>query len=521
MPTAPSQDDLARARLQMQRHEASEHRRRLMQGLGWPIISWEGQGFRLVAVGNTVHWSKTWRTFPDFLFDYIKKALTPEWGNAELKKPEDQRHPLLRWYRKLCDFQRYQATGKEGEIYSAPATGAVKAYLNLAYDLYLCDHNAELPERLLKRLRNRDQFEGALYEAFVIGCFAKAGFKIEFENEDDPSTSHCEFTATHSITGKKFSVEAKAVNTASKRSGASAEPPRIRGYLADALRKQAPHPRIVFIELSRTHSTDAEGLPEWIPHVTQEIAQAETQIAFDGTPAPPAYVFLTNRAFMHDLDGTTSVELWAAAGFKIDDFPPGRGARAILDAVHARERHLEVHWLFKAISTHREIPTTFDDRLPEELDGDMPKERLRIGDTYLVPNADGAEVPGVLEDAIVMSGGSKAWGTYRLMDGKRIFCTVPLTDAEMRAYARSPETFFGTLKHISKGIKEPLDAFDFVHGSYSKSTREKLLEFMADWPQIAELQKLGQKELAEFYAATVATQMWTDISKGRTKLSDK
>ena len=66
--------------------------------------------------------------------------------------------------------------------------------------------------------------------------FAKAGFTIEFENEDDSSTSHCEFTATHSITGKQFSVEAKAVTTASKRSGASAEPPRIRGYLAEALR---------------------------------------------------------------------------------------------------------------------------------------------------------------------------------------------------------------------------------------------------------------------------------------------
>lgn len=91
----------------------------------------------------------------------------------------------------------------------------------------------------------------------------------------------------------------------------------------------------------------------------------------------------------------------------------------------------------------------------------------------------------------------------------------------MRAYARSPETFFGTLKHVSKGIKEPLDAFDFVYETYSKSTRENLLEFMADWPQVDHLQTLDQQELAKFYAATVATQMWTDISKGQTKLSDE
>jgi hypothetical protein len=504
----------------MQRHEASEHRRRLMQGLGHPIISWEGQGFRLVAVGKTIRWSRAWRTFPDFLFDYIKFVLTPEWGNAELKKPEDQRHPLLRWYHKLCDFQRRHATGKEGEIYSGPATGAVKAYLSLAYDLYLCAHNAELPERLLKRLRNRDQFEGALYEAFVIGCFAKAGFTIELENEDDSSTSHCEFTATHNITGRKFSVEAKAVTTASKRSGASEEPPRIRGYLIDALRKQAAHPRIVFVELSRVHTVGADGNPEWVPHITQQIIQCEKDITnINGGPVPPAYVFVTNRAFVHELDGTAGVELWAAGGFNIDDFPPGRGARSMLEAVRARERHIEVHWLLKAMATHQQIPPTFDDRLPEELLDDMPKERLRIGDTYLVPNAAGEEVPGVLVDAIVVTQAREALGTYRLADGKRIHCTVPLSDAEMAAYARSPETFFGTLKHVSKGIKEPLEAFDFVYETYSKSTREKLLEFMAGWPKIEHMRKLDQKKLAEFYAATVATHIWADIASGRTKLS--
>jgi hypothetical protein len=227
---------------------------------------------------------------------------------------------------------------------------------------------------------------------------------------------------------------------------------------------------------------------------------------------------VTNRAFVHELDGTAGVELWAAGGFNIDDFLPGRGARSMLEAVRARERHIEVHWLLKAMATHQIIPATFDDSLPEELLDDMPKDRLRIGDTYLVPNADGEEVPGVLVDAIVVVQAREALGTYRLTDGKRIHCTVPLSNAEMAAYARSPETFFGTIKHLSKGIKEPLEAFDFVYETYSKSTREKLLEFMADWLQIEHLRKLDQKELAEFYAATVAAHIWADIAGGRTKL---
>jgi hypothetical protein len=72
---------------------------------------------------------------------------------------------------------------------------------------------------------------------------------------------------------------------------------------------------------------------------------------------------------------------------------------------------------------------------------------------------------------------------------------------------------------VSKGIKSPLEAFDFVYATYSRSRREKLLEFMAEWPQIEELRKLGQQELAEHYSAGIAAQMWDDIVNGRTKLT--
>ena len=91
----PTPDDFARIRLKAQRHEAKEHRRRLLQGLGRPIISFENQGYRVVAVGNEVHWSKNWLTFVDFLLDYIKAVLTPEWGQAEQAKPENEQHPLM------------------------------------------------------------------------------------------------------------------------------------------------------------------------------------------------------------------------------------------------------------------------------------------------------------------------------------------------------------------------------------------------------------------------------------------
>src|SRR5262249_25235533 len=205
-----------------------------------------------------------------------------------------------------------------------------------------------LPDRLLKRLRNPQQFEGALYEAFVVGCFAKAGFTIQFEDEEDPTSTHCEFTATNKETKRTFSMEAKTVYTKSKRAGASAEPPRLKAYLAEALRKKASHPRIIFIELSRAHALNDQGEPEWLRHISEQIRAAEVEMTLDGQPAPPAYLFVTNRPFIHDLDREGPGEMYMMTGFRIDDFPPHKNATTILDMYHARKRHIEVYQLLMA-----------------------------------------------------------------------------------------------------------------------------------------------------------------------------
>jgi hypothetical protein len=76
--SGPSSDAFAHIQLEMQRHEAKEYRRRLMQGLGSPIISFESHGYHLVAVGNEIRWSTTWVTFVDFLFDYIGGRPAPD-----------------------------------------------------------------------------------------------------------------------------------------------------------------------------------------------------------------------------------------------------------------------------------------------------------------------------------------------------------------------------------------------------------------------------------------------------------
>jgi hypothetical protein len=94
---------------------------------------------------------------------YSKITMSREWGTAELQKSEEQMHPVALWYRKTALHQAAYA-GKPGEVFEAPETGATRAYLELAYNLYLLEHNAELRNRLIRRLKNLNQFSGALSE---------------------------------------------------------------------------------------------------------------------------------------------------------------------------------------------------------------------------------------------------------------------------------------------------------------------------------------------------------------------
>ena len=98
---------------------------------------------------------------------------------------------------------------ERGKVQTMPSIGVVSAYLQLAYSLYLIAHNQNLEERLIRRLKQPDQFLPAYYEASVFGALIRAGFELEFEDETDSSTTHCEVAATFRKSGRKFSVEAK------------------------------------------------------------------------------------------------------------------------------------------------------------------------------------------------------------------------------------------------------------------------------------------------------------------------
>jgi len=187
----PSPHDIE---LALKRHKARELIRTQQQGLGRPIIAAKVGEYQVVAVGNTIHYSKNWKFSADFFSDFIKGVLGGEWGNAEIVKPPEQRHPILQWYDTYCRFQRSNEKQPDG-TYVANATGVVNCYLGLAYNLYLLKHNVALQKLMIARLKNREQFQGAYYELIVANCLIRAGFELTLEDETDKSSKHCEFSA--------------------------------------------------------------------------------------------------------------------------------------------------------------------------------------------------------------------------------------------------------------------------------------------------------------------------------------
>ncbi|MEW6374990.1 MAG: SEC-C domain-containing protein [Thermodesulfobacteriota bacterium] len=488
-------------RRKMDEHKALELQRQKQQGLGKPIISANFKGYRFVAIGKQLRWSEKWKTFHDFLLDYLKICFGKEWWFGELAKAPKERHPILIWA-ELSGKYMAEHSKMSNKIHSAPTIGAIDAYLGLSYNLYLLAHNVELQKRLVDRLKNKNQFLGAYYETFVAATFIKAGFVLQLEDETDTSISHCEFTATYKETGKKFSVEAKA------RKGGDPSPD-IGDQLYSALRKRADHQRVVFIELNSHPRVNRDEIMDFVKQISDHHRDLEKRLSIKGNPAPEAYVFLTNFPYQFNLEATNVSRFVFADGFKIPEFNFGLSIPNIREALRIRKDHYEMFQLIKSIRENSEIPSTFDGEAPEMAFG-KTEARLKIGGRYLVPDKNGKEVVGELVDATVAW--DKAVGVYKLEDGQSIIAACPLTKDELDAYRKYPDTFFGVYKEQGKKAETPLDLFNFFFDVYKKTPKEKLLDFMKNHNDIDRLKELEQEELAVTFCER---SVYAAISKKR------
>ncbi|MGY4289036.1 hypothetical protein ACVWXO_008256 [Bradyrhizobium sp. LM2.7] len=244
---SPSSADLLR-----QRQEAARHERQKQQGYGEPIRSFNQQdGNKVVIVGRALMMGK-WASFTDFLLDYVAERLGRQWVADEMHRgPEG--HPIGQWGSKLG-----RATGNalppRGVITKAKINNAFRSLLSIAYSLYLVEHHYQqydepLFERMVKRLRVVEGFLATVSEINAAAAFLKAGFVLRYD-DDLRAGQHAEFTATYPESARRFSVEVKTRTGPLNPALRSIDQIKLKNKLSQALKKDLPWSRVVFIDIN-------------------------------------------------------------------------------------------------------------------------------------------------------------------------------------------------------------------------------------------------------------------------------
>ena len=480
----------------LKKHELLEFQRERQQGRGKPIISTESNGTRFVTIGNRVAYGR-WNTFPDFLLFHLKQQFGIEWGNAQIAKPLEAQHPLIRWLslaNKIIDEHATQEAG----IKLTPGFGAIRAINRLAYDLYVIEHHIQTAEdqrafeRLMERLRQSAQFLGARHEARVAGILLRAGFDLTWEDEQQGQVGgHPEFMATFPQTGRAFWVECK-MRQAQNDNGA----PKFIHLVSAALRKQTQLERMVFVELNLPDSSIDPINGGWPTYAIDQIRLLEGQPS--SMTLPPALIIASNFSEQKQLEIMPQGLGAILEGFKTKHYR--HGVKVVLqDAINEREKNPEIESLWRSLQEHDEVPATFDGSLPMVDES----QRLLIGRTYELPDGE----VGVLESATVIEPENKAAGVLRMASGVRSIVYFDLTNAELAAWKRHPETFFGEFHPYHPPVQRPMDLYEFMLQGYAQSTKEKLLESMADQVDIESLRQLSQAELVKQYALRMTDSM--------------
>lgn len=493
--TNPSRELLA-----SRRRKANEMIREQQQGLGRPIVSFKVNGQQMVVAGNTLYRSEKWKTFSDFLSDYIFIVLGREWRETELKKPLEERHPLMQWHEEYSQFLKRAGVTKSGEIRSAIATGVARCYIGLAYNLYLIKHNVELQARLVKRLKLPKQFQGAYYELIVANCLIRSGFKLTLEDESDGATKHCEFSAVSKHTGKKYWVEAKTrgvvgilgktVHDGTKNDDATSE---LIKHLIGALNKPAADERLIFIDVNTSPHFDSTVKPTWVDPAIKKLENYEKRQFSKGQSA---YVIITNISFHRCLESEQPGHSLMFYGLGNDLCI--KGPCRVSEIYRRKQKHIDIHKIIDAVQNYPQFPNTFDGRLPSEMNGELP-ERVIIGETYLFEGISDNGIVGTVETATISEADKKMIIMIKTVDGQNHLLSQPISDATLDDYRAHRDAFFGEIHQATGESKDAYDLFEFFMRGYQDTPKDRLLELLAESHDIDLLRQMEQADLAIEY----------------------
>lgn len=264
-------------------------------------------------------WNTLWNRpqtepFDQFLDALVYATLGKEWFEEQAQRAPEKRHAVARWRDAMVELLKRPPIIDDGFHVGHTLTGPVKAYQCFAYDLYWLQLFHKLPESLIERLKDFHGFQGARYEVLIAAVFARAGFDIDWIDDDKAGGKHPEFIATHRASGKRVGVEAKS----RKRSGAvnylggEVKPEtHLKGDVFDLYEKaiqQSPGdgvPFLIFIDANIPDSPP-KGLPSydqipietapWMVEIRDRLLTIWTESA---GPTPESGVMVTNFAFYY------------------------------------------------------------------------------------------------------------------------------------------------------------------------------------------------------------------------------
>ena len=445
-----------------------------------------------------MHWSTKWKTFPDFLIDYIKGKLGPDWIKTEIAKSAGQQHPLMQWALRLTEYQK-QTIKNPGQVVSAPMSGVVAAYLGTAYALYLLEHNVELQERLLKRLKDVGQFQGAYYELLVANILIRAGFKLALEDETDGKNKHCEFAAISGTTGKRYWVEAKMRSVAgmlgktSADGGADDKPlARLIPHLNDALAKPAADDRLIFIDVNTSTKVIGQK-PDWMEPAMQRLEQFEKK---ENTTGTKALIFVTNVAYHRELDkapGAAAVPF----GLGMPDFNRP-GVVRVTDAYRAKKKYIDAHEIGRSFLQYLSFPATFDGSLPSETFGGT-QGHVKIGERYFFPDPNDASkgIAGTVT-AVSVDESNKELIVAVSDDAQTALLKYPMSDGELAEWKEFGDAIFGKERRRTKRhCDNEFDLFEFFMDANKAVPRDELLKRCANLGK--DLEKMKDEDLLMLY----------------------
>jgi hypothetical protein len=286
----------------MERQKALSHERQRQQGLGKPIQAFALKKGRAILIGRSLMLGE-WPTFTDFLLAYFAERVGRQWIASEMAKGADG-HIIGQW---ASAMRRAAESGvPPGTVIKRKINNGFRSILSTAYNLYLIEHHYEqydepLLERMTNRLRVSEGFFSTLSEMNAAAVFLKAGFFLKYEDDFSPG-HHAEIVATSPDAGRRFSVEVKTRSGDLDPARDSVLQIRLKNKLSQALKKDLPWTRVVFIDINLPDVIVDRPDDALTNALLAQVEDAENTLKVQGKPAPPAYLFLINQPFHHNYD---------------------------------------------------------------------------------------------------------------------------------------------------------------------------------------------------------------------------